>query len=205
MPSFYGIGFNCGVYIMNNMYDEIDNIIDSKTIKDEVKDEKTVETLDTIQEQIESPMTSIRCPESIKEKELKLISKKPENYIEINFIKKIRIVDSFFIPSNLKEFNYGNKEYKIIEENVYILPTKKGYLMPACFYKEETIEPIDFRQKNSGITGKALSLLYNVKLYIDLFSGEEGKYNLFVVVLQIIGISAYIIGLYFLFGGEIGV
>ena len=58
--------------------------------------------LDTIQEQIESPMTTSHCEDAIKVKELKKIDKKPENYIEINFIKNIRIVDSFYIPSNLK-------------------------------------------------------------------------------------------------------
>lgn len=164
------------------------------------KDEQKY-SLDTIQEQIESPMTSVKCPESIKEKELKNIEKKPENYIEINFIKKIRIVDSFYIPSNIKKFTYGEIVYNIIEENIYILPTKKGYFMPTCFYKEEIIDPVDFRQKNVGISGKALSLLYDVKLYIDLFSGEEGAFNLFVVIMLLISICTFVVGCYYLFGG----
>lgn len=158
-------------------------------------------SLDTIQEQIESPMTTIKCPESIKKEELKNIDKQPENYIEINFIKKIRIVDNFFIPSNLKKFHYNKIVYNIIEENIYILPTKKGYFMPTCFYKEGTIEPVDFKQKNKGITGKALSLLYDPNFYTDLFTAEEGKYNLFIVILLIISISAFMIGLYFVLGG----
>ena len=48
-----------------------------------------------------------------------------------------------------------------------------------------------------------MSLLYDVKLYIDLFAGEEGKYNLFVVVMLIISISSFIIGLYFVLGGGV--
>jgi len=83
------------------------------------------------------------------------------------------------------------------------LPTKKDYFIPTCFYKEGTSSPVDFRNTNKGISGKALSLLYDIKLYIDLFSGEEGKYNLFVVILTIISISCYLIGLYFVLGGRI--
>jgi hypothetical protein len=166
------------------------------------KEEKQEFSLDTIQEQIESPMTTINCKESIKEKELKKIDKNPENYIEINFIKTIRVVDSFYIRSNIKSFSYKETKYNIVEENIYILPTKKGYFMPTCFYKENTVNPVDFRQKNKGISGKALSLLYDVNLYIDLFTGEEGKYNLFVVILTIVSISCYLIGLYFILGGR---
>ena len=187
---------------------DIDKLIDDviypnkiEVVKEVVKKEEVV--LDTIQEQIESPMTSIHSPESIKDNELKKISKNPENYIEINFIKKIRIVDSFYIHSNIKEFTYGSEVYIIDEESIYILPTKKDYFMPTSFYKEGTTSPIDFINKNEHITGKALSLLYDVKLYIDLFSGEEGKYNLFVVVMLIISVSSFLVGLYFVLGGGV--
>ena len=204
MPFIYGFNAFKGVCIMNDVYKKIDEIISPKKIIEEGKEKDKQEySLDTIQEQIESPMTSIRCPESIKDKELKLIDKYPENYIEINFIKKIRIVDSFYIPSNIKKFNYGEIEYNIVEENIYILPSKKGYFMPTCFYKEEIVIPIDFKQKNKGISGKALSLLYDPGFYTDLFSSEEGKYNLFIVVLLIISISSFIIGLYFVLSGGI--
>ena len=159
--------------------------------------------LDTIQEQIESPVTTSHCKDSIKEKDLKKVEKNPENYIEINFIKTIRMVDSFYIPSNLKKFTYKTTEYKIDEEKVYILPSKKGFFMPTCFYKEDTTEPIDFVQKNKGITGKALSILYDPALYQDMFAGEEGKYNLFVVLFLIGSISTFLVGLYFVMGGGI--
>lgn len=177
---------------MNNIYDEIDKVIKKKEKKTE---------LDTIQEQIESPMTTSHCKQAITEKELKLIEKNPENYIEINFIKKIRIVDSFYIPSNITKFNYAGTDYLIDEEIIYILPTKKSFFMPTCFYREGISEPVDFKQKNEGISGKALSLLYDPSLYQDMFSEEEGKYNLFIVILLISSISAYLIGLYFLFSG----
>jgi hypothetical protein len=185
---------------MNEVNNEIDKLL-NKTNKTKETTQKF--SLDTIQEQIESPMTSIKCPESIDEKELKKVDKTPENYIQINFIKKIRIVDSFYIPSNLKEFSYDTETYNIVEENIYIQPTKKGYLIPTCFYREGKFVPIDFKQKNTGITGKALSLLYDVKLYVDLFRAEEGQYNLFVVIFLIISMSCFIVGLYFLLGGSV--
>ena len=211
MPFIYVFYAYEGVYIMSDIHTEIDKLLypkkeeEVKEVKVEVKQEKEEDEpiLDTIQEQIESPMTTIHSPESVKEGELKLINKNPENYIEINFIKKIRIVDSFYIHSNIKRFNYGKVVYNIVEENIYILPTKKGYFIPTCFYKEDKPDPIDYINKNEGITGKALSLLYDVKLYIDLFAGEEGKYNLFVVVMLIISISSFIIGLYFVLGGGV--
>ena len=189
---------------MSDIHKLIDEVINPKkieAIKEEVKKDEVV--LDTIQEQIESTMTTIHSPQSIKEKELKKISKNPENYIEINFIKKIRIVDSFYIHSNIKEFTYGKTVYKIDEESIYILPTKKGYFMPTCFYKEEVVNPVNFKQKNKGITGKALSLLYDPKFYDDLFSAEEGKYNLFVVVFLLISIGSFLVGLYFVLSGGV--
>jgi len=189
---------------MSDIHKELDDLLYLKkeeVVKKVVEEDALI--LDTIQEQIESPMTTIHSPESVKEGELKLINKNPENYIEINFIKKIRIVDSFYIHSNIKRFTYNKVVYNIVEENIYILPTKKGYFIPTCFYKEDNSNPIDYINKNEGITGKALSLLYDVKLYIDLFAGEEGKYNLFVVVMLIISISSFIIGLYFVLGGGV--
>ena len=200
-------------------YDELDKIINKYSKKknwdklppkwEAVKEEKTEEkveqkySLDTIQEQMEAPKTTVNCPESIKEDKLKDIEKHPENYIEINFIKTVRLVDNFYIPSNLKKFHYKSIEYEIIEDRIYILPTKKDYFIPTCFFKEGMSNPVDFKNKNNGISGKALSLLYDVKLYMDLFSGEEGKYILFVVILTIISISCYLIGLYFILGGRI--
>lgn len=158
---------------------------------------------DTIQEQIEAPMTTIYCPESIKEDQLRLIDRQPENYIEINFIKKIRVVDNFFIPSNLKTFHYRDKEYSIVEENIYILPTKKGYFIPTCFFSEGVSESITFKQENKGISAKALSLLYDISLYVDLFSSEEGQYNIFIVIFLLGSIVSYLVGLYFILGGTV--
>lgn len=186
---------------------ELDRVIEKREVKTEIKpvkqEVKESVVLDTIQEQIESPMTTIHCREAISEKELPLINKNPENYIEINFIKDIRIVDSFYIHSNIKTFHYDSYKYSIIEERIYILPTKKGFFIPTCFFRERVESPVDYIQKNMGISGKALSLLYDVKLYVDLFSGEEGKYNLFIVLLLIASMSCYIIGLYFNLGGTI--
>jgi len=186
---------------MNDIRKQIDEKLKDFGSPKSKTEEKKKQTLDTIQEQIESPMTTIYCDESIKDKELSKIHKNPENYIEINMIKKIRMVDNFYIPGNLKNFTYNKIKYDIIEENIYILPTKKGFFMPTSFYYEGNKQPVDFINLNQGITGKGLSLCYEKKSYEDVFSGEEVKYNLFVVVFLIIGISAYAIGSYFLFTG----
>lgn len=156
------------------------------------------EVVDTIQEQVETPDTTIFCPESVKEDDLKEINKNPQDYIEINMVKRIRIVDTFFIKSNIRMFHYKTVVYQIKEEEVYLLPTKTGFFMPTSFYYENNTYPISFKQTNKGITGKALSLLYNPDLYRDLFSENEAKYNLFIVILLILSIGFYLVGLYFL-------
>ena len=147
-------------------YDELDKIINKyskkknwdklppkwEAVKEEKKEEKVEQkySLDTIQEQMEAPKTTVNCPESIKQDKLKDIEKHPENYIEINFIKTVRLVDNFYIPSNLKKFHYKNIEYEIIEDRIYILPTKKDYFIPTCFFKEGMSNPVDFKNKNTS-------------------------------------------------------
>ena len=157
--------------------------------------------IDTIQEQIEKPMTTIYCPESIVAEDIKLVVKNPRNYIEINIIKKIRVVDSFYIPSNLKKFEYKQETYNIDEGSIYLLPTKSGFLMPTSFYYEGDIlhNPIDFKNLNMGITGKELSLLYDEELFKGLFPFNETKYNLFIVILNIFSLGSYWVGIYMLF------
>ena len=108
MPFIYVIHAYEGVHIMSDIHTEIDELLypkEEEEVKVEVKQESKEDEpiLDTIQEQIESPMTTIHSPESVKDKELKFINKNPENYIEINFIKKIRIVDSFYIQKKKKK------------------------------------------------------------------------------------------------------
>jgi hypothetical protein len=185
--------------------DEIDSLLNKDKIieKPEIKkEEKTeIQEFDTIQEQIEGAMVSAHCPESIKAEDLKKIVKNPENYIEINFVKNIRIVDSFYIPSNIRSFHYKTEVYTIIEETVYLLPTEKDYFMMTCFFRQGNNIPIDFIQKNEGITGKELALLYDKNMYVDLMSGEEGKYNFFVVCFLCASISCFLVGLYFLMTG----
>lgn len=159
--------------------------------------------IDTIQEQIEAPMTTIHCPQSVKENNLKEVKRHPEQYIEINIIKKIRVVDTFYIDATNKVFQYKERNHEIVEENIYLLPTKSGFFIPTIFYYEDNIKPTSFKQLNEGITSKALSLLYDEDLYIDLFSGDESKYNLFVVIFSIITLASFGIGCYFLFTGGV--
>ena len=79
MPFIYVLHAYEGVHIMNDIHTEIDALLypkkeEVKEVKVEVKQGKKEDEpiLDTIQEQIESPMTTIHSPESVKEEELKL-------------------------------------------------------------------------------------------------------------------------------------
>jgi hypothetical protein len=182
------------------MSETIESLVDNLGM--EKKTVKPVEKiLEIVQEQIEAEDTTVFCPESLKEKELRDLHKNPEFYLEVNIVKTIRIVDTFYIKNNIKVFHYKKMVYNIVEEHVYLLPSKKGFFMPTCFYYENNIEPVSFKQTNKGITGKAFSLLYDENLYSDMFSVDENKYNLVIVILLSISIGSYLLGLYYLFKG----
>jgi len=131
--------------------------------------------------------------------------------MEVNIIRHDRTVDNFYIPANSNKFNYDNKEYIIESESILIVPLKSGLIMPSCFFiqqKETTKKdknknkfklPLKFLNLNKGITGKAMSLLYKEKLYLQLFYPEVGKYNFFVVILSIATLIVFAIGMYFLY------
>lgn len=155
--------------------------------------------LDVVTEQIEKPQTTVHSPESIKVDGVKEVKRNPEHYIEINMVTHSRVVDTFYIPADLKKFHYKTKEYQVNEDAIYLLPTRIGLFMPTCHYKEGVFKPWGFKQMNKGITGKALSLLYMEQLYTSLLYSEDLKYNLFIVILSIAILVAYGIGCYFLF------
>jgi len=159
--------------------------------------EPKTEKPDVVSEQEEPYYTTNYCPESITD--VKLVKRNPEEYLEINIIKKSRVVDTFAIPIEKKKFHYKEKEYKIVEDGIYLLPTKGGLLMPSSFYREGRPEPTGFKNTNKGITGKALSLLYMEQLYTSLVYAEDQKYNLFIVILLIACLIAFGIGCYFVF------
>lgn len=145
------------------------------------------------------------CPEAVSD--MKTIRKSPENYLEINIVKRSRVVDTFAVSIDRKHIMYKGKKYNITEKYIYLLPTKAGYLMPTSFYKEDRDEPVGFLNTNKGITGKALSLLYSEQLYATLLFSEDEKYNLFIVILLIGCLIAFAIGCYFVFfhqGGLFG-
>jgi len=152
--------------------------------------------LETTEEQVERPMTTKHCPESIKEDRLSEVRRSPENYIEINIILSSRVVDSFYIPSDKKHFHYKTKQYDISEEAIYLLPTKAGFFVPSSYWKEGIPSPKGFKQTNRGITGKAMSLLYMEQLYTSLLYTDETRYNLFIVILSIALLISFVAGLY---------
>lgn len=164
-----------------------------------IKNKKKKPEMDLFLEQTEKSYTTVFCPESVDEKDLKLVRKNPEKYIEINVITITRMVDNFYISISNKYFYYKDKKYTIDQEKVYLLPTKYGYFMPTSFFKENNFQSKSFKRTNKGITGKALSLLYDENLYIDLFSTDEKKYNFFIVVFSLMTLILLVGGIYYLY------
>ena len=143
------------------------------------------EAPDLVTEQMEPEYTTRLSKDA--EVDVKKVQKNPELYIEINMVRKSRLVDTFFIFAEKKKFLYKTKEYNVEEDGIYLLPKKRGkFFMPTSFYREGRPSPVSFRQTNKGITGKALSLLYSENLYSNLlFDVDEQKYNFFIVILLI--------------------
>jgi hypothetical protein len=158
---------------------------------------------DVVSEQTEELYQTSFCPESIKD--AKEIRKHPEEHIEINIIRKSRVVDVFCIPVEKKTFHYKKLKYHVKEDAIYLMPTKSNLLMPSSYYREGNSQPAMFKNTNQGITGKALSLLYKDELYRQILFAEDPKYNLFIVILLIALLIAFGIGAYFVFvhGGGI--
>lgn len=158
---------------------------------------------DVILEQTEKPLTTTHSPQSINADMLSDVKKYPENYIEINVINKNRMVDNFYIKLTNKNFKYKTKTYSIDEKKIYLLPTKSGFFMLTSFYIEDDPNPKSFQKTNKGITSKALSLLYNERLYMDMFSPDETKYNFIIAIFLIVNSCLYIAGLYIQYRGGI--
>lgn len=137
------------------------------------------------------------CPEAVLD--VRVIKKNPENHLEINIVRKSRVVDVFCIPVDRKTFHYKEKPYNIREDGIYLMPTKTGLFMPSSYYREGKPEPAMFRNTNKGITGRALSLLYKEQLYRQILFAEDPKYNLFIVILLIATLIAFGVGSYFVF------
>lgn len=152
---------------------------------------------DIIAEQRDESYHTLFCPEAVED--LKMLQQYPENYLEVNIVRKSRVVDNFYIPVDKKQFHYKNVVYPVKENGIYLMPTKSGLLMPTSFYRENHKEPAIFKNTNKGITGRALTLLYKEGLYRQILFAEEPKYNLFIVILLIATLVAFAIGCYFVF------
>ena len=172
-----------------------------KEKKQQEKEEKKKPDVSSEQES-GAAYTTEYCPEAVSD--MKSIKKNPENYLEVNIIRKSRVVDTFAVSIDTKKLTYKERPYDIVEESIYLLPTKAGYLMPTSFYKEGNGKPVGFKNTNKGITGKALSLLYSEQLYATLLFSEDEKYNLFIVILLAACLIAFCVGCYFVFFHEGG-
>lgn len=136
------------------------------------------------------------CKESVDAIE---VMKHPQDFIEVNIVKRKRYVVSFYVSSELPSFTYDKKKYVIREKGVYLLPRQHvnhSFFVPCSFYYEGKNEPINFKQMNRGITGKALTLLYKNGLYETLLKKQEKNYNLFIVILLIIQLILFVAFIY---------
>jgi len=157
-----------------------------------------VDTLDIIEEQQDNAYATRWSDDA--EVDMKKVGEHPERYIEINIVKKSRVVDSFFIYADKPKFKYKNKTFNIREDGIYLLP-RKGFFIPTSFYYETQSEPIGFKQTNKGITGKAMTLLYKHGLYETLLSGDDPQLNkilIFMILIQLVlwGITMYVLFFY---------
>lgn len=170
-----------------------------KEFKAVVPDPKPEEThsLDMLEEQLDAGSTTRWSKDA--EFDMRKVAEHPEQYIEINLIKKSRVVDTFFIFADKATFTYKDKKYNINEEGVYLLP-KKGFFIPTAFYYQNKTDPVGFKETNKGITGKALTLLYKHRLYELLLRVEDNSYNIFVIILSIVTLIVFAVALYFMFG-----
>ena len=132
------------------------------------------------------------------------IQKHPEKYIEVNMIRKDRLVDTFYIFSNKDKFIWGKKDYDVDPEFVYLIPTTKGYFIPSAFYREGSKKPRSFKNENKGIPCNALSLIYDLRLYVPLVNTENKNLNFFLIIISLAILVLYGITTYFNFGGTLG-
>jgi hypothetical protein len=158
---------------------------------------------DLIDEITSFPMTTNKCEKAVKEESLDFVKNNPEKYIEINMIEKSEVVDSFYLPVNTKDFEYGEKgfehKFELKEDCLLLLPIKDNQIMLCAIFNYNETYPISFKQTNKGITANAFTILYNPKLYQPLLYSEDYKYNFWIVIMLIISTICYSIGLYFMF------
>jgi hypothetical protein len=154
------------------------------------------QTLDIIEEQVDNAHATRYSKDA--EIDMKKVAEHPERYIEINIVKKSRVVDSFFIFADKPKFQYKKKLFHIREDGIYLLP-RKGFFIPTSFYYETNSEPIGFKQTNKGITGKAMTLLYKHGLYETLLSGDDPSLNKILIFMILIQLVLWGVTMYFLF------
>lgn len=152
--------------------------------------------VDILEEQIDKTDTTRWSDDA--EFDLSKVENHPERYIEINIVRKSRVVDTFFIFADKPKFKYKKETYNIKEDGIYLLP-KKGFFVPTSFYYEDTSDPVGFKQTNKGITGKAMTLLYKNRLYAQLLKADDPNYNIFVIILVLAQLILFGVAMYFMY------
>lgn len=119
----------------------------------------------------------------------------PEKYIEINILKDNRMFETFHIYADETTFKHKKYTYDIDSDFIYLFPKAKGFI-PTIFYKNKNKTPISLKNFNKGIPSRALTLLWNVRLYTPLVLLEDKKLNWFIIIAVLIQCAVLTAGLY---------
>ena len=128
--------------------------------------------------------------EILKEVSIEKIEQHPDRYLEVNILKKNRIIDTFYVYADKYKFKYNDVTYNVRSKAIILLP-KHDYFIPAIYYKEGVTNPVSFENKNKGVPSRILTLLYDLRLYKMLIQLERKNINIILIVLCIISLVAF--------------
>jgi len=126
------------------------------------------------------------------------------DHYEINILKENDVIESFDVKYGVKSFKHDGKQYNIDNDKVYFTPKiekKETIYTPSLFYKYNSINPLDIKNKNKGIPARALYLLWNHALYSVIVTFETDKTNKLIILLLAINGILFGIRLYFMLKG----
>lgn len=133
-------------------------------------------------------MTKETEKESTKEISKEMIWENPEKYLEVNMVgNKNNIIVTFHRYIDDNTFKYKSKTYNVKADGIVLIP-KRGYFSPTIFYKEGKSNPINFENTNKGIPSRALTLLYDLRLYRTLIQIDKKNVNLILIILNIVSL-----------------
>lgn len=118
---------------------------------------------------------------------LKDIKENPELYIKVNIIRKNTIIDTTYVMTKNKKFEYEGEKYNV-DESKNLHEPKGNYVIPTSYYTEGDPNQLSFKNFNTGIPAKILTLLFDPHLYSILINIENKSTNWILIILTIANI-----------------